>query len=149
MRRPHWLELSRKVRFSDTDAAGVMHFQHLLGWCHQGWEESLDRFGINAAAVFPGGRNDQPSTALPIIHCHADYRAPLQVGDEVTLELQPTRLNIGSFEVITRFRLETREVALGCVRHLAIDPSSRERCGLPEPIERWLEASALGQIQPL
>ena len=70
-----WLELSRTVRFSDTDAAGVMHFQQLLGWCHQAWEESLERFGLPAGSVFPGGRGEQPSVALPIVHCHADFRA--------------------------------------------------------------------------
>ena len=49
-----WLEIPRTVRFSDTDAAGVMHFQHLLGWCHQAWEDSLEQFGIPVGAVFPG-----------------------------------------------------------------------------------------------
>ena len=44
-----WLELSRTVRFSDTDAAGVMHFQKLLDWCHQAWEESLECFGLPAS----------------------------------------------------------------------------------------------------
>jgi len=75
-----WLEIPRTVRFSDTDAAGVMHFQHLLGWCHQAWEDSLEQFGIPVGAVFPGGRSDQPSVALPIVHCHADFRAPMYVG---------------------------------------------------------------------
>ena len=35
------------------------------------------------------------------------------------------------------------------LRHVAIDPGSRQRCGLPDGIERWLEASSLGRIQPL
>ena len=67
-----WLELSRTVRFSDTDAAGVMHFQQLLGWCHQAWEESLERFGLPAGSVFPGGRGSNRAwpcrscTAMPI-----------------------------------------------------------------------------------
>ena len=42
-----------------------------------------------------------------------------------------------------------REVASGCLRHAAINAESRRRCALPEPIDRWLEASAVGQIQPL
>ena len=40
--------------------------------------------------------------------------------------------------------------ARGLIRHLAISSGSRRRCTLPEPIQRWLEASALGGgIQPL
>jgi hypothetical protein len=41
------------VHFSDTDAAGVMHFQHLLGWCHQAWEDSLEQFGIQSVRSSP------------------------------------------------------------------------------------------------
>lgn len=48
-----WLMLCRSVRFGETDAAGVMHFQQLLRWCHEAYEESLERFGLNAAEIFP------------------------------------------------------------------------------------------------
>ena len=144
-----WLEISRSVRFSDTDAAGVVHFQQLLGWCHQAWEESLERFGLEAGSVFPGGRDNQPGIALPIIHCHADFRAPLKIGDHLLIRLEPRKLDIGCFEVISRLLLEGREVASGCLRHSAINAETRRRCALPEPIDRWLEASAVGQIQPL
>ena len=144
-----WLEIPRTVRFSDTDAAGVMHFQHLLGWCHQAWEDSLEQFGIPVGAVFPGGRSDQPSVALPIVHCHADFRAPMHVGDAAVIHLLPKRIDPGCFEVVSEISLNTQKVASGCLKHLAIDAVTRKRCSLPEPIERWIEASTLGQIQPL
>ena len=48
-----WLLLCRTVRFGDTDGAGVMHFHQLLRWCHEAYEESLERFGIPADQVFP------------------------------------------------------------------------------------------------
>ena len=38
MQPPAWLQLHRKVRFGDTDAAGVMHFHQLLRWSHEAWE---------------------------------------------------------------------------------------------------------------
>ena len=144
-----WLEIHRTVRFSDSDAAGVMHFQNLLGWCHQAWEDSLEQFGIPVGVIFPGGRSDQPKVALPIVHCHADFRAPLHVGDAVVIELQPKRIDPSCFEVMSGFRLNAQEIASGCLRHVAIDAGNRRRCLLPEPIDRWIEASTLGQIQPL
>ena len=48
-----WPELERSVRFGDTDAAGVMHFHHLLRCCHEAYEESLERHGLSAGAGFP------------------------------------------------------------------------------------------------
>ena len=145
----NWLTLCRSVRFSDTDAAGVVHFQVLLGWAHQAWEESLERYGLEAGIIFPGCREGTPGIALPIVHCNADFRAPLHMGDVVSIQLEPKRLDRGSFEVVSRYMLGDNEVARGCLRHVAIDAVSRRRCPLPEALDRWLEASGLGQINPL
>ena len=190
MRSDDWLLLCRTVRFGDTDGAGVMHFVRLLDWCHQAYEESLERFGIDAATLFP--RPEQrPAVALPIVHCSADFRRPLHCGDPLAIRLETRRLDPGCFEVSYRFsrtlpssspptsspptnslqtnslqtnspqtsspqtsspqtssprtrRVETEPVAHGLTRHVAIDSLSRQRCSLPEPINRWLEASGLG-----
>ena len=144
-----WLHLQRTVRFGDTDAAGVMHFHQLLRWCHEAYEESLQRFGIAPAALFPTPQQ-RPEVALPIVHCRADYRRPLVVGDELEIVVAPTRLDPSGFEVAYRFNLLGDEAARGLTRHLAISASSRQRCPLPEPIQRWLEAASLGAgVQPL
>ena len=159
-----WLLLQRRVRFGDTDAAGVMHFHQLLRWCHEAYEESLERFGIAAAAVFPTP-GEHLAVALPIVHCSADFRRPLVCGDALAIALEPQRLEGGRFEIRYRFRCanpdpagsadpgETGErpaagellVAKGLTSHLAIEAHTRRCCDLPEPIERWLEDSSLGQ----
>ena len=143
-----WLEFHRRVRFGDTDAAGVVNFAHLLRWCHEAYEESLERFGVAAAEVFPtpGSRLE---VALPIVHCSADYFRPLVCGDAITIRLVPVRLDLGSFEVRYSFTSSDQSVAQGLTRHLAIENPSRRRCGLPTAINRWLEASNLGGIQPV
>jgi len=144
-----WLLLCRTVRFGDTDAAGVMHFQQLLRWCHEAYEESLERFGLAAAEIFPRP-GQRPAVALPIVHCSADFLAPLACGDPLAIQLEPQRLDPGTFEVRYHFSSEQRPVATGLTRHLAINSGTRQRCPLPDPINRWLEASSLGQgIQPL
>lgn len=171
MEPPHWLTLSRTVRLGETDAAGVMHFHQLLRWCHEAYEESLERFGIPAAAIFPTGLGPDPEpsedavaaanqtaagrpiVALPIIHCQADYRAPLVCGSRIHIRLTPRRLDASGFEVAyhtLQESVEPAEVARALSRHLAIDSRSRRRCLLPDPISRWLEASSLGRgVQPL
>jgi 1,4-dihydroxy-2-naphthoyl-CoA hydrolase len=144
-----WLLLCRTVRFGDTDAAGVMHFARVLCWCHEAYEESLERFGLAAAEIFPTPATGLP-VALPIVHCSADFRRPLVCGDPLTIALAPRRLDPGGFEVSYRFSTNGQTAATGLTRHLAIDSRSRQRCPLPAPINRWLEASSLGEgIQPL
>ena len=138
------------MRFGDTDAAGVVHFARLLSWCHEAYEESLERYGIAAAAIFPGQGTDTPAVALPIVHCSADFRRPLVCGDPLAIALEPLRIDPGCFELRYRFRRGEEPVAQALTRHLAIDATSRRRCPLPPPINRWLEASALrGGVQPL
>ena len=144
-----WLLLCRTVRFGDTDAAGVMHFHQLLRWCHEAYEESLERFGIAADEIFPApGRT--PAVALPIVHCQADFRRPLVCGDPLAIALAPLRLDPGSFEVRYRFSRDGKEVARGLTRHLAIESEGRSRCALPPALHRWLEASGIGEgVRPL
>ncbi|MCP9884773.1 acyl-CoA thioesterase [Synechococcus sp. ATX 2A4] len=136
-----WLVLRRTVRFGDTDAAGVMHFHQLLRWCHEAWEESLERFGVPAAEIFPTPAA-MPARALPVVHCDADYRRPLVCGAPLTIRLEPQRLEPSSLEVGYRFHCEGREVARARLQHVAIDPATRQRQPLPDVIERWLVASA-------
>jgi 1,4-dihydroxy-2-naphthoyl-CoA hydrolase len=144
-----WLLLCRSVRFGDTDAAGVMHFAQLLRWCHEAYEESLERFGIAAGDVFPRP-GACPEIALPIVHCSADFFKPLLCGDPLAIALEPRRLDPSCFEVIYCFSRNGTGVAQALTRHLAISSSQRERRELPAAINRWLEASGLqAGIQPL
>jgi 1,4-dihydroxy-2-naphthoyl-CoA hydrolase len=144
-----WLLLCRTVRFGDTDAAGVMHVPQLLHWCHQAYEESLERFGIAAAEIFPTPEH-QPPVALPIVHCSADFLRPLVCGDPLAIQLEPRRLDPGCFELHYRFNRDGQPAANALTRHLAIESTSRRRCPLPPTIQRWLEASAVGGgVQPL
>ena len=151
MTSPTWLQLRRVVRFGDTDAAGVMHFHQLLRWCHEAWEESLEAQGIAAESVFPGCRGQEhwPDVALPVVHCHADFLRPVHGGDQLSVHLNPQRLDPSSFEVQHRFQLGDQDVARGFIRHVAISTKTRQRCALPDTIERWLEAAQIGQISEL
>ncbi len=148
MNTESWLLLNRVVRFGDTDAAGVMHFHHLFRWCHEAWEESLQNYGLVAEDIFPSYSNTdkKPEVALPIIHCQADFRSPIQTGDDLVVELRPEPLNPNSFQVHFEFRCGEQIAAHAIIRHLAINAQTRQRCALPEGIGRWLEASNLGRV---
>ncbi len=147
-----WLCLKRIVRFGETDAAGVMHFHHLLRWCHEAWEESLDNYGLNASNIFPDVtlNTRDLEVALPIIHCEAKYKFPIKRGDRLDIKILPKKIDLNSFEVVTMFDCKGVNVARGILRHLSINAKTRKRCDLPESIEFWLEASSIARgLQPL
>lgn len=146
-----WLNLTRTVRFGDTDAAGVMHFHQLLRWCHEAWEESLELYGVEADTIFPGCREQErwPDTALPIVHCSANFTKAVHGGDQLLVRLTPQQIDQGCFEVRSQFLLKEQEVANGLIRQLAISAQTRRRCPLPAAISRWIEAAQIGQIMEL
>ena len=144
-----WLLITRTVRFGDTDAAGVMHFQQLLRWCHEAYEQSLEGFGISSAEIFPRpGLN--LTLLLPIVHCSADFFAPLVCGDALEIQLQPRQLDPCAFEVNYLFSSDGVTAARALTRHVCLGAEQRRRAPLPEPIGRWLELSGLQQgVRPL
>ena len=113
-------DLRRTVRFGDTDAAGVMHFHQLLRWCHEAYEESLERYGLDLTLIFPSG-DPAPEVALPIVHCSADYRAPLLCGDRLRIQLHPERLDPSAFAIRFHFARGDHTAATALTRHLAIE----------------------------
>ena len=143
----NWLVLKRIVRFGDTDAAGVMHFHQLFRWCHEAWEESLEKYGLPAAEIFPSNSKEfeNPDLLLPIVHCEADYFSPIQTGDRLKVDLAPKKLSLSCFHVEYKFHKGTKNVATALITHCAIDSTSRIKCNLPVEIIRWIEASTLNQ----
>ena len=133
--------LCRSVRFGETDAAGVLHFQQLLRWCHEAYEESLERFGLEPASLFPTPGH-QLDLLLPITHCSADFLAPLVCGDPLAITLTPQPLDETSFEVAYNFASVGRPVARGLTRHHCIGAVDRRRAPLPDGLQRWLQATA-------
>tara|TARA_Y100001968_G_C19389348_1_gene734682 strand:+ start:646 stop:1149 length:504 start_codon:yes stop_codon:yes gene_type:complete len=140
-----WLHLKRIVRFGDTDAAGVIHFYQLLHWCHEGWEESIELYGLSAKRIFPNINHldDKVSILLPIVRCEANFFLPIQTGDQLSLQLSPRRIDQGSFSVQTLFKRDNLDVGVGIIFHKSINSNTRKVCPLPEDIERWLESSSL------
>ena len=122
------------VQFRDTDAAGVVYFANILSICHVVYEASLIESGVNLQLFV-----DNPNFAVPIIHVYADFYKPLFCGDRVIIELTPRSIDIHRFEIKYQI-LSNNSVALATAitKHIVIDPQTRKRKELPEPLNNWL-----------
>ena len=140
-----WLCLKRTVRFGETDAAGVVHFLELFRWCHETWEESLEKFGIVLQEIFPSTQinTSQPDVALPVVHCEANYFQPLYVGDTINIELYPEKINESSFVLLFKFKKNGEQIGTTNIKHVSINPITREKCALSKQINLWLHESGL------
>ena len=125
----------RTVHLSDTDAAGVIYFATVLSLCHEAYEASLERAGINLKAFF---RNSE--AAIPIVHGEVDFFRAIFCGDKLNIQLTPQQLSENEFEIAYQIlAAKSAEcLAQAKTRHVCINPSTRQRTPLSQSIQDWL-----------
>lgn len=125
----------RVIRFSDTDAAGVVYFANMLSICHEAYEASLIAANINLKLFF-----SNPTAAIPIVHASVDFSRPLFCGDEINITVQPRQLSIDKFEINYQvLGLNKQLMAKAITRHVCINPASRNKQGLASEMMFWLQ----------
>jgi len=145
MKPNNWLILKRKVRFGDCDSAGVIHFHNLLRWSHESWEESIEIYGIPHQDLFPTYHSHKNQIILPIVNCEANFLSPIKIGDLLTIEILPKKINNHLFQVNTFFFNDEINVAEGKIIHCSLDVDSKLKVKLPDQLERWIEASNINK----
>ncbi|MBD2326209.1 thioesterase family protein [Alkalinema sp. FACHB-956] len=151
----------RTIRFSDTDAAGVVYFANGLNLCHEAYEASLQASGINLRTFFSAGQ----TVAFPIVHASIDFRRPMHCGDRIQVHLQPRSISESEYEIqyqifIYENTVETGStpldtppprstfpVATAITRHVCIDTLKRKHQPYTTAIKTWL--SMLGGLDDL
>jgi 1,4-dihydroxy-2-naphthoyl-CoA hydrolase len=126
----------RKIRFQDTDAAGVVYFANVLNICHEAYEESLAESGITLKYFFRS-----TFIAIPIVHASVDFVKPMFCGDKQIIYLTPKIYSQDTFTINYKIYSDedsTRLMSKAITKHVCIDTTIRARKELPEEIMRWL-----------
>jgi len=126
-----------RVYWSETDAAGIMHFSNYLRACERAEEDYIRSLG------FRYGRGD-PIT-FPRVHAECDYQSPLYPGEDYTVSIVNVKLGRSSI----RYEFEVhgdggKRLAAKCVI-VAVAYDNREGKAVPIPDEiRKAITSSLG-----
>ena len=126
----------RTVRLADTDAAGVVFFARTLMLCHEAYEESLSRAGLDLKQ-FLGGAD----LIIPISKSEADYLRPLVCGDKLKITVKPTALSESSFALdfeVTKIGPPDKLAARVRTEHVATSLAKRARIPLPPALTAWI-----------
>ena len=145
MKSRDWLNFKRKVRFGDCDSANVINFHNLLKWCHESWEESIEKYGIPLNDIFPNDLSKNKSV-FPIVSCQANFLKPIKLGDILSIQVIPSKISNNSFQVQTIFSHDSIKVAEGKIIHCSIHPITRFKLSLPDNLEKWIEASNINNL---
>ncbi|MBU0743298.1 acyl-CoA thioesterase [bacterium] len=121
------------VRLRDTDAAGVIYFTSLLVFAHETFERYLD------ACERPLGRQlAEDDDLLPIVHCEADYRRGVTVGDRLTVEMAVDAIGESSFTLAYTLRRNGDEVGRCRIVHASLGRRSLLSVPLPAVVRDHL-----------
>jgi YbgC/YbaW family acyl-CoA thioester hydrolase len=104
--------LQRRVEFSETDAAGIVHFSNFFRYM-----ESVEHAFFRSLGHSVMWSSHQPPLGFPRVHAECDYKAPLRFEEMVEMHLLVREKRPRSLSYQIRFRnvssSHPREVARG------------------------------------
>ncbi len=111
----------RRVEFSDTDMAGIMHYSNFFRFMETAEHGFFRSLGFSIMT-----REVDPPVGWPRVRAQCDFKAPLHFEDEVEIHLLVSEKKSKSLSYLFKFRklnaAPPMEVARGaltvvCVRH--------------------------------
>jgi acyl-CoA thioester hydrolase len=143
---PYEFQIVRRVEFSETDLAGIMHFSNFFRFMESAEHAFFRSLGFSVA-----GSRDGPEICLPRVHAECDYAVPLRFEDEVlvrlivdkkgrrslTYQFQFSRMNGSQAQEVARGRL-----TVACVKRQA--DGVFKAVSLPEAIANKIQEAPAG-----
>ena len=100
--------ITRRIQFSETDMAGIMHFSNYFRLMEEVEHAYFRSIGMSVVM-----QHDGMHIGWPRVAANCEYFGPLRFEDEVTLKLRVARLGEKSFNYEVDFLLNGRRIALG------------------------------------
>lgn len=95
---PYEFQVTRRVEFSETDLAGIMHFSNFFRFMESAEHAFFRSLGFSVARPRNGLQ-----VCLPRVHAECDYAVPLRFEDEVRVHLLVERKGRSSLTYQFRF----------------------------------------------
>ncbi len=145
----HTFTQRRRVSFSETDLAGIMHFSNFFRWMEELEHSFYRSLGLSVHPMAHGATDT--STGWPRLKASAEYRQPLLFEEEVELELLVAEVRTRAIRYAFRFwknpdAPEKRLLAMTgelVVVSVGAAPGTREMkaCPIPEAFRSRIEAA--------
>lgn len=126
---------STTVKMRNTDAAGIIFFGSQFEMAHDAYEALLESLGFSFAALLR-----DLGFFIPIVHAEADYKAPLFVGDKITVEVKLNKIGTSSFVVSYVLRSRSKKI-VGTAQtvHVTVNGKTHKKIPLPPRLRQALK----------
>jgi YbgC/YbaW family acyl-CoA thioester hydrolase len=141
---PYEQRIRRRVEFSETDMAGIVHYSNFFRYMEAAEHEFFRTLGFSVVT-----RQVDPPVGWPRVRAECDYKAPLRFEDEFEVHMLVTEKKSKSLSYQFRIRklgAEAIEVARGsltvvCVTHQG---GTMKAAAIPKEIAERIEVAQQG-----
>ncbi|MFT3883431.1 MAG: thioesterase family protein [Gemmatales bacterium] len=119
----------RRVEFSDTDMAGIVHFANFFIWMEHVEQEFLRSLGLSVSLMWEG-----QYIGFPRVSAGCDYLSPVTFQDVMDIELSIARIGTKSISYEFAFSKDGRPVAKATLSTCCVGKAvDRKITGIPIP----------------
>ncbi len=108
-----------RVRYSDTDAQGIVHHSNYFRWLEEariGWLETIGQ---------PYGDLTRRGIYLPLTTCSCTFQLPVCAGEMVDVQLMLDKVSRARVELTYRIMRGTQLAATAATTHAYVDGAGR------------------------
>lgn len=128
--------IRRRVEFSDTDMAGIVHFSRLIVFMENAEHAFLEALGVGASVTM---EHEGQEIGWPRVSVHCDFVSPARFHDTVNIRVVVLRKGTSSMTYGFEFDVDGRLIGRGRMSSVCC---VMEKAGpRPIPIPPFLEAA--------
>lgn len=120
---PYEFKVQRRVEFSETDMAGIMHYSNFFRFMETAEHAFYRSIGTSVVVV-----DADPPLGWPRVHAECDYFAPLRFEDLVEVHMLVKEKKTKAITYVFRFYKlngERTEVARGAITAVCVTHSKK------------------------
>ncbi len=135
LRRVDWpVTYSRKVRYSDTDAQGIVFNGNYLRYYDDAITDLFDAAGLDEPTLHDMGCD------VLTVHAEVDFKATAGLGELLVTGVRVQRLGTSSITFALESRVGDRVTSTGKVVFVCVDPATHTPMPLPDPLMAAFES---------
>ena len=104
----HEFKLTRRVEFSETDMAGIVHYSNFFKYMEAAEHAFFRSLGLSIHPTGPG-----ETVGWPRVHASCDFKRPIRFEDEIEVHLLVREKKEKSLVYTFIFRAADKEIARG------------------------------------
>ena len=138
----HEFSISRKVEFSETDMAGIVHFSVFYRYMEYAEHAFFRSLGRSIADPNLG-------VGWPRVHCKCDFKKPLKFEDEVEIHLLVSAKTTKSISYQFRLLKADSEVARGTITVVCVrrnEGDGMKATSIPSEIADLIEVAPADKL---